>query len=63
MKEILKEYIKDFMDDFLWFVINPSYKNLRKAVRYFSPSYYSKYRLESTYWKDKDVINTHADDF
>jgi len=63
MKEILKEYIKDFIDDFLWFAVNPSYKNLRKVAMYFSPSYYGKYKLEATYWKDKDVLSTHADDF
>jgi hypothetical protein len=63
MESFLKEYIQDFIDDFLWFIINPSYKNLRNAARYFSISYYKRYKLELTYWKDKDVRKSHADDF
>ena len=63
MGSFLKEYIQDFIDDFLWFLINPAYKNLRNVVRYLSLSYYKIYKLELAYWKDKDVHRTHADDF
>jgi hypothetical protein len=63
MGSILKEYIQNFIDDFLWFIINPSYKNLVKVARYFSIFYYKRYKLELTYWKDKDVKETRADDF
>jgi hypothetical protein len=63
MGSFLKEYIQDFIDDFIWFLINPSYKNLKNVVRYLSPSFYKKQKLEMVYWKDKDVYNSHADDF
>jgi hypothetical protein len=60
---IFKEYIKDFIDDFLGFIINPTYKNLRNAAKFSYISYYKRYKLELTYWKYKDVKEGHADDF
>jgi hypothetical protein len=63
MGRFFKQYIQDFVDDFLWFLINPSYKNLKNVVRYLSPSFYKRQKLEMVYWKDKDVYNSHADDF
>jgi len=63
MGKILKEYLEDFVDDFLWFLINPTYKNLRNVLRYFSISYYKRRKIESIHWLDKDVRGTHADDF
>jgi len=63
MGGILKEYLKDFVDDFLWFLINPNYKNLKSTLRYFSISYYKRRKIESVHWLDKDVRETYADDF
>jgi len=63
MGKFLKEYLKDFVDDFLWFLINPTYKNLKNVLRYFSISSYKRRKIESIYQLDKDVRETHADDF
>jgi hypothetical protein len=63
MGRFLKQYIQHFVDDLLWFLINPNYENLKRVVRYLSPSFYKKQKLEMVYWKDKDVYNSHADDF
>jgi len=63
MRGFLKQYIQDFVDDIIWFLINPSYKNLKNVVRYFSVSFYKRQKIEAEYWKDKDIYNSHADEF
>ena len=63
MGRFFKQYILDFVEDLLQFLVDPTYENLKNVVRYFSLSYYKRYKLESAYWKGKDVHTTHADDF
>jgi hypothetical protein len=45
------------------FFCKPSYKNLVKVLKYFKFSHLKRYKVESMYWKDKDITKTHADDF
>jgi len=63
VSKIFKEYLEEFIDNLLWFLLNPSYKNLKNVLKYFSVSYYTRRKIESTYWLGKDVRKTHADDF
>lgn len=63
MEEYLRNYTEDFFDDLLYFFCRPSYKNLVKVLKYFEFSHLKRYKVESMYWKDKDITKTHADDF
>ncbi len=62
-KDYIKDYLSDFLEDLLYFLFTPSLKNAKRVFRYFSLSYFKRYRLEREYWKDKNVRETHADDF
>jgi hypothetical protein len=50
--------LKEFVNEVFGIILEVLYTESLKPLKY-----YLKYKREESYWKDKDIYNTRADNF